>query len=339
VERRTAFFRDLTNRLIGLPGVTSAGAITHLPLSPESDTSAITVPDQPAKDFEKPIATFRGITPGYFTAMDIGLRAGRMLSQADIDDTSNDGAVVNTVISESLARRLWRNVPFENIVGRSFRAKNREMRIVGVIGEVRNGGLDHDPLPQAYIPPQYAETVAQQMTVVVRSQGDSQIMAPTIREEVWKLDKSLPVGSIQTMKEIVSKSLMQRRFAMTLVLAFAILALALAVLGTYSVLSYAVSQTTRELGIRIAMGAQRSWIILYVLKRGFQPAFIGLVLGLALGLVSSKILTGFLFGVTFLDPITLVAVSCVLLGCATLASFVPAWRAARIDPIAALRAE
>lgn len=339
LERRIAFFRDLTNQLAGLPGVNSAGAISHLPLSPESDTSAITVPDQPVNDFERPIATFRGITPGYFVTMDIGLRAGRMLNQADIDDAGTNGAVMNTVISESLAQRLWRNVPFESIVGRSFRAKNREMRIMGVVGEVKNGGLDHDPLPQVYIPPQYTETGAQQMTVVLRTQSDAQTLTPAIREEIWKLDRNLPVGSIKTMKDIVSTSLMQRRFAMTLVLTFAVLALALAVVGTYGVLSYAVSQTTQELGIRIAVGAQRSSIILHVLKRGFQPAFVGLLLGLLLGLISGKVLNNFLFGVTVLDPVTLVVVSCVLLGSATLASFVPAWRAARIDPAAALRAE
>lgn len=339
LERRIAFFRDLTNQLATLPGVTSAGAISHLPLSPESDTSAITVPDQPTKEFERAIATFRGVTPGYFVTMDIGLRAGRMLNQTDIDDASTNGAVLNTVISESLAQRLWRNVPYENIVGRSFSAKNREMHIVGVVGEVKNGGLDHDPLPQAYIPVQYTETNGQQMTVVLRTQSDAQTLTSAIHEEVWKLDRNLPVGTIRTMKDILSTSLTQRRFAMTLVLIFAILALALAVVGTYGVLSYAVSQSTQELGIRIAIGAQRSNIILHVLKRGFQPAMIGLMLGLTLGLISSKILKSFLFGITFLDPVTLVVVSCLLLAAATAASLVPAWRAARVDPAAALRAE
>ncbi|HET8892176.1 MAG TPA: ABC transporter permease [Candidatus Angelobacter sp.] len=337
VKQRIDLFRDLTDRLMSLPGVISVGAITHLPLSSESDTSAITLRDQPAKDVEKPIATFRGVTPGYFRTMGINLRTGRFFNQADIDDASAD--IVNMVISESLARRLWGDAPFESVVGRSFIAKGRDMRVIGVAAEVKNGGLDHDPLPQAYIPPQYSEVEARRMTLVLRTRSDPKTLAPSIRAEIWKLDKSLPVSSMRAMKDIVSESLSQRWFAMILVVAFALLALGLASLGTYTVLSYSVSQTTQELGIRMAMGAQRSEIVLYVLKAGLQPAFAGLLIGIGLALVLSKLMNSFLFGIKAFDPVTLVIVPFLLLTSAMLASYVPALRASSIDPAAALRSE
>lgn len=339
VDQRVSLFRDLTNNLASLPGVRSAAAITHVPLSPESDTSAITLPDHPVKDSEKPIATFRGVTPGYFDTLGINLRAGRLLTQADIEDKSSNGSVLNTVISESLVRRLWNNVSFDGVIGRSFKAKNREMRVAGVVADVKNGGLDHDPLPQAYIPPQYSETQALQMTLVLRTASDPKAMAPAVRQQIWRLDRSLPASSIKTMKDIVAQSLAQRWFAMILVLAFAVLALGLAILGTYAVLSYTVNQTTHELGIRMAMGAQRRGIILHVLRGGLQPVLVGLSIGVGLALLLGKLLDSFLFGVHAVDPVTLAAVPLVLLAAAILASFVPALRASGIDPAAALRAE
>lgn len=330
--QRVAFYHDLLDSLRALPGITAAGAISVLPLTPASEGNTLLIhldtDTQPSLD--RPIAHSRAVTPGYFTAMGIPLLAGRLLDPGESPS--------NVVVSDSLARRLWSDASPVDVVGRRIKIQevtDDPATIVGVVGDVRAARLDRDPFPAVYVP--HTRSHSRAMTIVMRTPLGASTLAAVVRNEVWKRDNAIPVEPMRTMGDIVSESIAPRRFQTALVLLFAVLALGLALIGVYGVTSYAVTRRTREIGVRFALGAQRSQLMREVLSEHLRPVVGGLVLGLVLAWVASTSMRSLLFGVASLDG-GVVAIVCVLLALTSaLACYVPARRASQVDPVIALR--
>jgi len=274
----------------------------------------------------------RSVTPGYFAAAGTSLRAGRTFA-------AEEPAPV-AVISESLGRRLWPGDPPAAIVGRQFRQGDVTgplIPVAGVVADTHPGGLDREPVPAVYRP--YKQWASGPMTLVVRTAQEPGTLAPAVRSEIRKLDPNLPIPAIRTMKEIVSSTVSQRRFQMTLTSLFGLLALVLGAVGVYGVVSYAVACRTRDIGLRMALGALRADVMRWVFTSGMRPVVIGLAAGLAGTVAVAKALGGVLFGVAPADPLSLGSVVLVLLFASSLACYLPARRAAGLDPIIALRHE
>ena len=331
-SQRVSFYGDLLDNVRALPGVTSAGAISILPLTSESEGNTLLIyleADTEAR-LDRPVAHYRAVTPGYFAAMGIPLAAGRFLEAQD--------PASHVVVSEGLARHLWSDAPLSSVVGRRIKIQevtDDPATIVGVVGDVRAAALDRDPIPALYVPYTRARTRA--MTVVIRTTQEPETLAAAVRAQIWRRDNSIPVERMRTMRQIVSESVAPRRFQTALVLLFALLALGLALVGVYGVTSYAVAPRTKEIGVRLALGAQRSDLLRSVLAQGLRPVAAGLLLGLALAWTATTTMRSFLFGVAPLDPVALATVSVALMVTGAMACYFPARRAARIDPIAALR--
>jgi predicted permease len=329
---RVAFYRDLLDNLRALPGVTSAGAISILPLTSgsEGNTFLIYLDSDVEASLDRPIAHSRAVTPGYFSAMGIPLAAGRFLEAEE--------PAGHVVVSEELARRLWPDAELSTVVGRRIKINevtDTPASIVGVVGDVRAARLDRDPTPALYVP--HTRSRARAMTVVIRTQQEPEALAAAIRATIWNRDNSIPVERMKTMREIMSESVAPRRFQAALVLLFALLALGLALIGVYGVTSYAVTRQTREFGVRFALGAQRWDLLRTVLTQHLRPVATGLAIGLALAWAASATIRSFLFEVAPLDPLVLATVCVALAIAATMACYVPARRASRIDAVIALR--
>jgi predicted permease len=328
---RVAFYRDLLDSVRALPGVASAGAISILPLTSESEGNTLLIyrdSDTEAR-LDRPEAYYRAVTPGYFAAMGIPLSAGRLPEAQD--------AASDVIVSEGLARRLWPGVPPSRVIGR--RVKVNEVTddpatIAGVVGDVRTAALDREPTPALYVP--HARTAARAMTIVIRTVQDPATIAAAVRAQIRQRDDAIPVETVRTMREIVLESAAQRRFHTMLVLVCALLALGLALVGVYGVTSFAVARRTREIGVRVALGAQRSDLLKSVLTQGLWPVAAGVLCGLAIGWVTTTTVRSFLFGVAPLDPVVLSTVCITLMATAAIACYVPARRATRIDPVVAL---
>ncbi|MPZ17602.1 MAG: FtsX-like permease family protein [Luteitalea sp.] len=331
-SQRVAFYRDLLDNVRGLPGVASAGAISILPLTSESEgnTTPIFLEADTKVRLDRPVAPYRAVTPGYFAAMGIPLAAGRFLEAEE--------PASNVVVSERLATHLWPDTQLSSVVGRRIKigeVTDDPTTIVGVVGDVRAAALDRDPVPALYVPYTRARMAA--MTVVIRTTQEPETLAAAVRAQIWKRDNSIPVETMRTMREIVSESVAPRRFQTALVLLFALLALGLALVGVYGVTSYAVARQTQEIGVRLALGAQRSDLLRSVLAQGLRPVVAGLLVGLVLAWTAATAIRSFLFGVAPLDPVALGTVSAALILTAAMACYLPARRAARIDPVVALR--
>ena len=331
-NERVAFYRDLLDNVRALPGVTAAGAISILPLSSgsEGNTFLIYLASDTEATLDRPIAHSRAVTPGYFTAMGIPLASGRFLEAEE--------PASHVVVSEGLARRLWPDAPLSSVVGRGIKINevtDQPATIVGIVGDVRAARLDRDPLPALYVP--HTRSRARAMTLVIRTQQEPDTLATAVRAQIWKRDSSVPIERMTTMREILTASVAPRRFQTTLVVLFAVLALGLALIGVYGVTSYAVSRQTREIGVRFALGAQRSDLLRTILSQHLRPVAAGLVLGVMLASMASRAIGTFLFGVAPLDAVVIGTVCVVLTTTAAMACFVPARRASRIDPVIALR--
>ena len=331
-SQRVAFYRDLLEDVRALPGVAAAGAISVLPLASESEGNTFLIYRDTDTEvrIDRPVAQYRAVTLGYFAAIGVPLAAGRLVEAEE--------PAGNVVVSEALARRLWPDASLASVVGRRIKIQevtDNPATIVGVVGDVRAAGLDRDPEPVLYV--SHARTRARAMTVVVRTHQDPEALAAAVRSRIWQRDNSIPIERMKTMREIVAESVASRRFQTVLVLLFALLALGLALIGVYGVTSFAVTRQTREFGVRFAMGAQPSDLLRSVLGKGLRPVAAGLLLGMALAWVTARALRSFLFGVGPLDPVAFGAVSVALLATAALACYVPARRAARMDPVVALR--
>jgi len=328
-------YRQLWNRFEGLPGVNASGAVTSLPLNQMFAWGPITVEGRVPPPGENFINADQRIVSGhYFEAMEIPLRSGRIFNEQDTFDSPK---VV--VIDEYMAKQLW---PNQNPIGRRIHFggvtdKYPWETVVGVVGRVKQYTLDSDSRIALYLP--QSQYRARAMSVVLRSEADPAALTSAVKQQIHALDSDLPLYNVRTMNQRLDESLAQRRFAMWLLALFAVVALILAVIGTYGVMVYLVNQGTREIGIRIALGATQQVIVRLIVMKGLVLALCGVAIGVGAALAGSRLMQSLLFGVTASDPLTFVMIPLLLTLITLLASYVPARRAARIDPIASLRDE
>jgi putative ABC transport system permease protein len=334
--QRAAFFTDINRRLENVPGVKSSAVTTNLPLYKQSTETNITIegrPDPPPN--QEPIITTRVISPKYFETMGIPLLSGRQLTDQDTDSSPNV-----TVISETMARRYW---PGENPVGKriAFDRPEKEddwFQIVGIARDVRQYDLISDIKPQMYVSYQQVGFFVPR-DLVVKTDVEPLSLAAAVRQTIWDIDKDQPVSNIRTMDQIASESTARQRFSMLLFSIFASVALLLAAVGIYGVMSYSVAQRRGEFGIRMALGAQKRDVLKLTIGKGLKLVLLGVVFGLAGAFALTRLMKSLLFGVGATDAPTFAAISLVLVGVALLASYIPARRATKVDPIEALRYE
>ena len=329
----SAFYRELWDRLAGLPGVTAAGAATPLPMSQYFAWGPITVEGRIPPAGENFInADQRVASSRYFEAMDIPLLRGRFF---DDRDTAQSTRVV--IIDDHMAQQLW---PNEDPIGRRIRYGDLKSTspwetVVGVVGRVKQYALDLDSRIAFYRP--HTQSSARTMYLVVRSDVDASSVAGAVTKEIRALDPDLPVSNVRTMTSRIDESLVRRRFSMMLLGIFAGLAFVLAAIGIYGVMAYLVSQGTQEIGIRMALGATPFAILGLVLRQGLTIALAGVTIGVAAAMGLTRLMRGLLFGVEPIDPVTFAATSLALAVTAVAACYLPARRAARIDPLGALK--
>lgn len=334
--QRSAFYTDLVQRVQSLAGVRSAAVTTNLPLYLQGNSISISIEGRPEPPpGQEPIIVTRIISPGYFDTMSIPLLKGRQLTDQDTDDRPN---VV--VISENMARRYW---PGEEAIGKRIAVgtvtKPEDwIQVVGVAKDVRQFELNADPKPQMYLTHrQYGFFDARDL--VVKTDVDPAGLASTIRKAVWEIDKDQPVSNIRTMDTILADSIARQRFSMLLLAIFAAVALVLAAVGIYGVMSYSVAQRTHEIGIRMALGAQTSAVLKLAVGYGLKLVLAGIAIGLIAAFALTRVMATLLFGVTATDPTTFALISLLLVAVAAIASYIPARRATRVNPITALRYE
>jgi len=336
IERRSAFYTGLIQRVQSLAGVRSAAVTTNLPLYRQGNSIGISIEGQPAPPpGQERIVVTRIISPGYFDTMGIPLLRGRQLTDQDTETTPNA-----VVISETMARRYW---PGEDAIGKRIaagRVRSPEdwIQVVGVVKDVRQFELTAEPRPQMYLSYRQAGFFDPR-DLVVKTDVDPSSLAATVRKAVWEIDKDQPVSNIQTMEEILADSIARQRFSMLLLAIFAAVALVLAGVGIYGVMSYSVAQRTHEIGIRMALGAQTGAVLKLAVGYGMKLVIAGIVIGLISAFALTRVMSTLLFGVTATDPATFTLISLLLIAVAALASYVPARRAARVNPIIALRYE
>jgi predicted permease len=329
---RIQLFDALLERLRSLPSVRSAGMVQALPLRDDYFLS-VAIQGRPAPSpGDEPSANYRVASPGYFEAMGIERKRGRVFEARDTAD-----APFVAVVDQEFVRRHF---PAEDPIGRAIDVGNgidELYRIVGVVGDVRHDRLDLSPHPTMYVP--HAQDPFSTMSIVVRTQADPLLLLPEVRDVVRELDRHLPPYSEGALAGVLADSLAQRRFSMQLLALFAAIASFLAAVGLYGVVSYAVSRRTREVGLRVAMGAAPASLVRQILTEGMKPALAGVGIGLAAALGLSRLLEALLFGVTAFDPASYGATAITLLAVAAMACLVPAWRASRLHPLEALRHE
>ncbi len=336
--QRIAFYDRLLERLQTLPGVKSTGAVMGVPLSDLNFNISFQVEGRPAAPAgHEPTMEVRVASVGYFGAIGIPLKRGRLFSAADVWS-----APQVVMLSESAVRKYF---PTEDPLGRNItigwtydeRRRRAGGTVVGVVGDVKDAGLDAEARPEIYLP--YAQMGLDSMTVVVRGALPAASFSRAVEDVVHDLDANLAVANVKTLDQIVSASVADRRFYMLLIGVFAAAALILAAVGIFGVMSYSVTQQTREIGIRMALGAGRGDVVRMVLHHAGLLIFAGVVIGVGLALAAGRALSSMLFDLSPRDPATLVVVSTVLGSIAFLASYLPARRATRIDPVQALRAD
>jgi putative ABC transport system permease protein len=339
LDRQRTFFHDLVERLQTLPGATAAGATSAIPLRGNPMISSIHIEGQPEgeMDFTKvPVARMNSVTPGYFTALHIPLIQGRLLDQRDGVDAPN-----SVVVNQAFVRRFLAN---EDPLGKRFEAGLGPRQggpqiwtIVGVVGDTKQQGLASETEPEAIA--SALQWPRFQMTLVLRTSLDPMSLVSAVRKEVSDLDKNLPLYGVQTMDEVLAQEVATQRFNAGALAGFAALAVLLAAVGIYGVMAYAVGQRTREIGVRMALGAERSRVLRMVLNEGLRLALFGVVLGVAAAFGLTRLMASLLFGVKASDPAIFVAVTLALIAVAVAACWIPARRATRVDPVVALRYE
>ena len=333
-SERALFFEELVDRVADLPGVASAGGITALPLSGMGIGTSFFDPDQPLPEAGSiPVADIRPVHRDYHLTMGIPLLNGRIFDARDGAD-----APTTVVISAATAENVFPNI---NPIGRRLSmpwGDTLVAEVIGVVADVRHEGPGTDVRSKLYWDHRQFQEFSF-MTLVVRTTGEPTALVPNIRREVQAMDADLPIYNVRTMEAYLSDSVARNRFALLAFAAFAAVALLLSVVGVYGVLSYAVSLRTREIGIRVALGAGRRAIGRMVLRQGAVVAGIGLLAGLAGAVALTRLLGGLLYEVSPTDPLTLGLTTALLFGTALAASWVPARRAARTDPASVLRGE
>jgi putative ABC transport system permease protein len=327
---RKAFFENLLARVRALPGVTAAGLVTTLPVTGHVMDNTFTIvgrPPLPPGQFLD--AVLRAADPGYFQAMGIPLKRGRTFASSDRSDSQF------VIISESMARQFFRG---EDPLGQrlNYGGGGSSYQVIGIVGDVRKE-LAEEPDPTMYWP--LLEGDFSFAALAVRTAGNPNALALPIQKEISRIDPDLPVVSVLTMEEVLSKGTSQRRSSLMLLGLFAGLATTLAAIGLYGLLAYSIRQRTSELGIRIALGATPAHVVGMVLTQGLRPASVGVVAGLAIAGAVVRVLQSLLFEVKPLDVQVFFAVAVLLMTIAALACGIPARRATRIDPAVALRTE
>jgi len=343
------FYRELLDRVKALPGVESAAAISQLPLSGaySSGSTAVETPetDEVFKKFQNyPYieADRRSVSADYFKTLAIALKSGRLLTDAD-----NETAPAVAVVDEAFEKRFW---PVTGAVGKRFisgfnNGKFSFGEVVGVVSHIRHYGIDEvkkyslsqGGREEIYFP--YTQRPQNQMYLAIRTGTDPLALTGAVRSEVLALDSSQPVYEVKSMDQLVSTSLAQRQLNMVLFAAFSAIALILASVGIYGVMSYSVTQRTHEIGIRMALGAQQRGVLALVVRQGMSLALAGVGIGLVSAFALTRLMSSLLFGVSATDPLTFAAIAVLLTGVALVACFVPARRATRVDPMVALRYE
>ena len=337
-----SFFERTLERIRALPSVTAAGVIDDVPLGGGGSHQPIAVEGRPVVPMsEQPEVDVRRISAGYLSALQIPLLRGR-----DFDASDVAGRPSTILISAALARQFW---PGEDPIGKHitltfFPGVVRE--IVGVIGDVKGDGLDQTRAPATLYmpldqlaPPQGEQWRSSSMTLVVRSSSNPQDMVSAVTNAIREIDSTIPVTNVQTMQELVTTSLSSQRFSLLLLGAFALLALILAAIGIYSVLSYSVRRRVQEIGIRLALGASLRDVLRMVIFEGLRPTLLGVAIGIAGAFGLARVMSNLIYGVKPTDPLTFVSVAFLLGAVALGASIIPAYRAAKVDPLVALRYE
>jgi len=334
--RRVSFYQQLWERIRRLPGVEAAGGVSTLPLTGGIGWGGITIEGYDASSGQSMIqADNRIASVGYFETMKIPLIRGRFFAE---QDTKESERVV--IVDENMARTYWPNAnPIGKRLkfGRGDNNNNPWMTVVGVVATVKHYALDTDSRVALYIP--HMQNGAGSLSIAARTTADPTGIAAAVTREARALDPNLPIYDVKTMEQWLSESLARRRFAMLMLGLFAMVAMLLAAVGIYGVMSYTVAQRTREIGIRVALGAQTRDVLRLIVQQGMSLAGIGIGAGVAAAIWATRLMTGLLFGVRATDPITFAAIALLLAIVALLACLLPARRATQVDPLIALRVE
>jgi len=341
-SQQIAFFEQVLQRVRTLPGVEAAGVGDDIPLDNQGSHQPVAIEGRPTLPMsEQPEVDVRLITPGYMSALHIPILRGR-----DISDTDLAGRPGVILVSQSMARQFW---PGEDALGKRLTLTfypGAVREVVGIVGDVKLDGLDQTrPSTALYFPLGQVSVPANggwssfPMSLVVRSSSGSTGLVSAVSNAVHQVDREMPLRDIQAMDDLVANSLSQQRFNMLLLGAFAALALLLAAVGIYSVLSYSVKRSVREIGIRLALGARVGDVLRMVVLEGMKPTLLGVAIGVSGALALGRILSGLIYGVKSTDPITFVTVAGLLTLIALVASMIPAYRATKVDPMVALRYE
>jgi predicted permease len=334
---RAAFYSQVLDRVSRLPGVIAAGYTTWVPLTNYGGATGIIVEGRPKPlPGQLPIPNCRIISDDYIRALGMKLVDGRLLDQRDAT-----AAPPTALINQTLARNLW---PGENPIGKRFKQGSDEepspwITIVGIVGDTHQAGLDSPARPEMYLSYLQQDFGFEPEYIAVRTTGDPMLMADAVRQQVWAVDKEQPVADAMPLEALVDDALAPRKIQATLLGGFAGLALLLAALGIYAVLSFAVTQRTREIGVRVALGAQRRDILQMVFSQGGRLFLLGAIIGLAAAFALSSTLEHLLYGVSATDPFSFALVTLLLASVTMLACYFPARRAMRVDPMVALRYE
>jgi putative ABC transport system permease protein len=342
-NRQAAFYSRLIERVSALPGVKAVGAASHVPFSDAhwdgNFGSGFRIEGQAGDQVEAGAnyySVYYSVSPNYFRAMGIPLLRGRLFTELD-----TKGALRVAIINSTMAKRYF---PNEDPIGKRIQLAGMlnsdpevYREIVGIVGDVKSDGLSRETSPQTYEP--YTQETLHFMTLVARTAGDPTGLDEAIRREVLQLDKEQPIFSSETLDSLIAKSTGDQRFSMMLLGVFAAAAIALASVGLYGVMSYACAQRTHEVGIRMALGAQRRDVLGLILRQGLLLTLSGIAIGLIAAWAATRLLINMLYGVSATDLPTFAGVSLLLIGVALFACYIPARRATKVDPMVALRSD
>jgi putative ABC transport system permease protein len=328
-DRQLQFYQQIVQSVASVPGVERVAAISRLPFSGGNSSRTFNRPGSTKQDQ----ADIRIATPDYFQTMGIPLVRGRTFNEHD-----TKGSALVTIINEQTAKDVF---PGEDPIGQfieNYGPKSEKLQVVGVVGNVRHLALETAPRPELYQP--LGQGMWPLVNIAVRTSPENPLaLLPAVQQAVWNVNKSVPLGNPRTMNDMIARTLLQKKFTMLLLSIFAGAALLLAAIGLYGVISYSVAQRTRELGIRIALGAQRGDVLRLILRQGMTLVAAGVIFGIAASLGLTRLIASLLYGISASDPITYLLLSAALVFVAFIACWLPARRASAVDPIVALHAE